>query len=127
VGVLAGIHRDEAAGDWSALVEVEAEVKAVPGDDLWRADTDGAVRGTGEQAAGGGGVHVEVEIETAGPRGGRGQGRGGGKLRVEEHVSDGELRHGRGALIIAGVYVVMNLLADIGTVLATPRLRTTLQ
>jgi peptide/nickel transport system permease protein len=31
------------------------------------------------------------------------------------------------ALIIAGVYVVMNLLADIGTVLATPRLRTTLQ
>jgi peptide/nickel transport system permease protein len=31
------------------------------------------------------------------------------------------------ALVIAGVYVVMNLLADIGTVLATPRLRTTLQ
>jgi len=31
------------------------------------------------------------------------------------------------ALVIAGVYVVMNLLADIGTVLATPRLRTTLR
>jgi peptide/nickel transport system permease protein len=31
------------------------------------------------------------------------------------------------ALVIAGIYVLMNLLADIGTVLATPRLRTTLQ
>jgi peptide/nickel transport system permease protein len=31
------------------------------------------------------------------------------------------------ALVIAGIYVLMNLLADIGTVLATPRLRTTLK
>ena len=30
------------------------------------------------------------------------------------------------ALVIAGVYVLTNLLADVGTVLATPRLRTRL-
>jgi peptide/nickel transport system permease protein len=31
------------------------------------------------------------------------------------------------ALVIAGVYVVTNLLADVGTVLVTPRLRTRLK
>ncbi|MFM8002272.1 MAG: hypothetical protein ACKPAJ_07650 [Actinomycetota bacterium] len=31
------------------------------------------------------------------------------------------------ALIIAGVYILTNLLADIGTVLVTPRLRTRLK
>ena len=31
------------------------------------------------------------------------------------------------ALMIAGVYVLMNLIADVATVLATPRLRTSLK